>query len=385
MPPEVRHTVGLDFNTAVQQTQRGVTTSYSTAQHSYWKQWEKFCHTLWQDPLLQDVADPTALLQIFAVRVRDGRCAPGQNPVKAGTVSSALLAVGQKCAFLGSNDPRLDSVGRIDRRITRQIKFFEKTDPAPIRVQPIPISILQHAVTTIRCSHSPKSNLLCAADMIIIAFFFLMRPGEYCSSTSTYHHPFRLMDVELYLGSRRLNLRTATEQELLAATFVKITFSTQKNEVRGVQIGQSRSGIANFCAIMAIARRVIHLRRNGAPPDTPLCAYWRTPGGKPYLVQSQSITTILRTSATLLGPDCGIDAHQINAHSLRSSGAMALLCGGIDRDLAQLFGRWKSDAMLVYLHVQAVPIVTRLTRAMVQGGFTMKPPRALPSAQQSAA
>jgi hypothetical protein len=57
---------------------------------------------------------------------------------------------------------------------------------------------------------------------------------------------------------------------------------------------------------------------------------------------------------------------------------MALLCGGIDRDLAQLFGRWKSDAMLVYLHVQAVPIVTRLTQAMVQGGFTMKSPRTLP-------
>jgi hypothetical protein len=56
----------------------------------------------------------------------------------------------------------------------------------------------------------------------------------------------------------------------------------------------------------------------------------------------------------------GIDPEKLTAQSLRLGGATALLCAQIDRDTIKLIGRWKLDAMLRYLHAQAVPAMNTL-------------------------
>jgi len=63
---------------------------------------------------------------------------------------------------------------------------------------------------------------------------------------------------------------------------------------------------------------------------------------------------------------------------------MSLLCAKVDTDIIRLVGRWKSDEMLRYLHVQALPHTARLAQDMVRhGSFTLLPhqtiaPAALP-------
>ena len=53
---------------------------------------------------------------------------------------------------------------------------------------------------------------------------------------------------------------------------------------------------------------------------------------------------------------------------------MALLGGNIDTDVIKLVGRWKSDAIFRYLHAQALPVITDLSRTMLQHGrFTLLP------------
>ena len=48
---------------------------------------------------------------------------------------------------------------------------------------------------------------------------------------------------------------------------------------------------------------------------------------------------------------------------------MALLCAGVDSDRIRLLGRWRSDEMYRYLHVQAQPVMTAgLSAAMLRGG-----------------
>lgn len=268
--------------------------------------------------------------------------------------------------MVGAQDPRLDAFGRIDRRLQQQIRHMTKTDPPPARLKPIPIPIIQHCVRRILLDPRSRQSTLCCADMIVIAFFYLMRPGEYCSSTSQYHAPFRMCDIELYLGQRRLNLYTATEAELMACTFCKLTFSTQKNSVRGEQIGH---GVANdplFCPVRAVARRVLHLRRHTAITTTPMGTHYQSLGGKPSMLSSNTVTTHLKTSATLLGPEYGIERDEVTSRSLRASGAMALLCAKVDPDMVRLLGRWQSDAMIRYLYIQAVPIMQHLARRMLE-------------------
>ena len=95
--------------------------------------------------------------------------------------------------------------------------------------------------------------LLACADMICLAFFFLLRPGEY-TGTITASQPFQLRDVRFFLGNLALSNTTATDAQLLSASFVTLEFTTQKNGVRGEVIGLGRSGDPHFCPVLAAAR-----------------------------------------------------------------------------------------------------------------------------------
>jgi hypothetical protein len=54
---------------------------------------------------------------------------------------------------------------------------------------------------------------------------------------------------------------------------------------------------------------------------------------------------------------------------------MALLCAGVDGDRIRMIGRWRSDEMYRYLHLQAQPAVMNgLAAAMLRGGtFRLTP------------
>ena len=47
---------------------------------------------------------------------------------------------------------------------------------------------------------------------------------------------------------------------------------------------------------------------------------------------------------------------------------MALFSQGVNALLIKLVGRWHSDAMLHYLHVQSHPIMSGLSKLMLAGG-----------------
>jgi len=55
--------------------------------------------------------------------------------------------------------------------------------------------------------------------------------------------------------------------------------------------------------------------------------------------------------------------------SFNNSGAMALLCTEVNLDKVRLLGRWHSNEMLCYLHIQAFPVVAPLAAQMVCHGY----------------
>jgi len=171
------------------------------------------------------------ILQIFAHRYRLGSLAPSGSPVKARTVEAALRAVGQTFSILGQADPRLIASGKLDFRLQRQLQYYNKLDPPPTRVKPIPLQIIQAVVTFCYTSTSPDAHAV--AHMLLLGFFFLLRPGEYAYTTNPDAAPFRICDIHLIAHNRRLNIQTCSDQDLHAAAFVALEFTTQKNGVRG--------------------------------------------------------------------------------------------------------------------------------------------------------
>ena len=255
------------------------------------------------------------------------------------------------------------------------LKAYAKDDPPPNRVKPVPVPVIRRLMAVALASND--SFNIAIADMICIAFFFLLRPGKYAISPAE-STPFELKDTQLFRGMQKLNLTTASEADILTSTFCSLTFDKQKNGVRGEVVGHSPSGDLTLCPVRAIGRCILHLRRHNAPQDTPLaCAY--TANGIAR-VKPSHITHAIRLAVTFLGPSLGFLPQDVTARCLRASGANALLCSGVDTDVIRLLGRWRSDEMLRYLHTQAGPVTREFSRKMLAGGaFTLIPNQLVPN------
>jgi hypothetical protein len=269
-------------------------------------------------------------------------------------------------ASVGAEDIRLNAQGKLTYRLQQQLKGYTRTDAPPTRVKPIPFTIVDHANRIAAAGADPMSHAI--ADVATIGFFFLLRPGEHTlPSAQSDSKPFRLIDVNFLLGALSLNAATGDLERIKLAAFSTLTFTTQKNAVSGEIIGHARSGHNLTCPVLALIRRVCHLRLHNAAPTTQLCTVYRSLNDIAHVTPAL-LTAQLRCSAGALYPVLGFAPADISACALRAGGAMALLCAQVDTDIIKLVGRWKSDVMLRYLHLQAYPHMRNFAALMVSGG-----------------
>ena len=169
------------------------------------------------------------------------------------------------------------------------------------------------------------------------------------------------------LATARLDIAACSIAELSQAQFASLTFTDQKNGVRGEAIGPARNGDPYICPILALIRRITHLGANIASHNTPIDRVSHHPNSQS---QSQSkskftpaiITKQLFQAIQFLGPDLGFLPLDVSDRPLRVAGATALLVARADTDIIRLLGRWRSNEMLHYLHLQAAPIMVDYTR-----------------------
>jgi hypothetical protein len=66
LDPATRDAFCSDYCAAQDAVQAGVVSSRSAASDSHWAIWSSFCISLALDPLMADVEEPVAILQVFA-------------------------------------------------------------------------------------------------------------------------------------------------------------------------------------------------------------------------------------------------------------------------------------------------------------------------------
>ena len=254
------------------------------------------------------------------------------------------------------------------------ISAWKKQDPPPNRVKPVPIRVIRSIAFIAQAASDPL--VIGISDMIIIAFFYLLRPGEY-TATKSDTQPFDFKSVQLFIGDQRFDLRRAPEAQIQAATFASLTFEKQKNGVEGEVIGLARSGDAYLCPVKALARRILHLRKHNASDNTPLATVYIN--NKETKITPSMITNTLRHHVALIGPTLGFLPTDVSVRCLRAAGANALLTADVDPCIIQLLGRWRSDEMLRYLHVQSKALMKDYSAKMLQSGdFTLIPNQVVP-------
>jgi hypothetical protein len=306
-----------------------------TSATTYWNLWLRVCQQYSLGPYLSQGSNTVAWLQIFAQRVCDGRLSASGNPVQAGTVAEAITFVAALHKMAGLPDPRL-IVGShtMDPRISRLVQSYKKADPSPDRVQPIPLNVLHQACSI--ASLAADSTSMAAADLMWMAFFFLLRDGEYTMNAKD-AHPFTLADVRLWVGPLQIDPLTASMELLRSATFAALVFTDQKNAVQGEVVGHGCSGHPRACPVKAIVRRIEHLREHGAPPSTPLA----TIGQNLRPLPAKAITTLLRQGAVAYTAATNNPSPPIQLEALRATGATALLGHDVQSTEIKLIGRWR--------------------------------------------
>lgn len=296
-------------------------------------------------------------------------------------MDKALLAVGQGITHLGERDPRkLRGSDGLHPLLASFLKALRDEDDPATRAYPANVSILRQLYTVLDFEDDEFGPLNeHVADLVVVAFFFLLRPAEYTDSpaTESRSQAFLLKHIHLTVDGVTYNAATAPlndRNSISRITYASLEFLDQKNAVRGELVGHKANADSLICPAKALGRIAFRLRRAKANSSTPIYRQYHPRRRRWYNVKPTFITNALRHAAQQLEPTTGIKASLVSARSLRPGGATALLCAGVDPDRIQLLGRWKSDAMFRYLRIQAATHTHNYAQLMLDhGSYTFVP------------
>ncbi len=311
------------------------------------------------DPYLQDKQFPTKMraLSSFLARVRTGFYGQGKQ-VKNCTVSSALTAVGQTIVLACNDNPtKIKGSDKLLPRLQVMLDGYRKEDPATIKKLPVQSDVPELLVTTVYNGMRTEMEKA-AADLILIAFYYLLRVGEYTvkgSRNSTKQTvQFKYEDITFFCKNARGQLRClprdAPDHLIATADGATLKLDNQKNGWKGVCIFHEINGDNMHCPVRALGRRYLHLRHNGATAKTFLSAYFPTACQR-LDISNEDITRALKTAATILNyPTAkGIPIDQIDTNSLWSGGANALSLAGFSDTQIQKLGHWRGATFKEYI------------------------------------
>ena len=198
---------------------------------------------------------------------------------------------------------------------------------------------------------------------MVVAFFFLLRVGEYTPSREPRQTiPLRKRDIKLW---RRHSVipNDSPLEELLQADAVTINLANQKNGRKNDTLHHSTSKVPGFDPVESMAHLIWEL--NGLPLDTPIGTYkTQTAPGR---VSSDTIRSLIQIGAAGDNlPSRGYNLDRIGSHSLRSGGAVHLKLQGYDHDIIKKLGRWSSDTYLRYIQSQIGELTAGIASKMAQ-------------------
>jgi hypothetical protein len=287
-------------------------------------------------------------LLTFAVAVREVQYGEGRQ-VQVQTVKKALRLVSQKLVLDGHPNPRRASPAQhmLDLPISQLLKKYRDEDPPAAPKLAIPIS----TITSIAENYRWTPHLSAAADLVIIAFFYLLHIGEYTTqSTPRDKRTIPLQDCNVRLWRKgHLLSHSAGLATFLTADSATVSIANTKNGTKGTVVHHKAFG-GPICPVAALARRIANIQIG--PHRGPINIVY-TAAGCTSCLSDRNIGIAVRWGATadsLISRGYTLDC--ISLHSLRAGGAMAMKLSGASDSTIMRVGRWSSLTYLTYIHSQ---------------------------------
>ena len=308
---------------------------------------------------------------MFGGRLRKGRRG---RAVSTGTVRAGLGGVGTTIALDTGRQPlqQLDGKHYI-KPIQHMLAGFGNFDPAVEKKLACHPDLPAFAVEWgNRKGTTPFQQAV--GDLIVIAFYYLLRIGEYTAKTRrksrTRTRQFRVMDVTFFVrdddGYLVALAVDASAKDIMRAEAATLRISNQKNGHAGACVHHTaRKGETWACPVRALGRRVLHVRRHSKSGKAFLCSYWDDIG-RGNVTDDNVRYAVKVAAASLKYPERGIPIARVDTHSLRSGGACALKIAGYRDTVIQKMGRWKADskAWLEYIQQQLSTFSAGMADAM---------------------
>ena len=246
------------------------------------------------------------------------------------------------------------------------IKGYRRDDPKSSPQLAVPVTITEHVLRNQWDTHPHCPQSAAIADLTNIAFYYLLRVGEYTKprNTKTNTIPIRVGDITFRTATGRLIPNNQPLSVLLTAAEATIRMPNQKNGVKGQCIHQECTG-SPYSPVKSLARRVHHILSHKGTVTTGLYNYAHPMFTTWCTVSSQHINRNLKQAGRAIGLyDLGYTEADVSSHSLRAGGAMAMHLNGIDPNTIQKLGRWKSRTFLMYIHEQISAFATGVSLKM---------------------
>jgi len=225
-----------------------------------------------------------------------------------------------------------------------------------------------------RCSiiNNNTNKLQAIGDMSVVAFYCLLRAGEYTYRTKnstkksrrnmTRTRQFRVGDITFRKNGKVISNK-ADIHTLLSADEATMCITNQKNGTKG-QIIHHQAFDGEECPIKALARRVAHIMSHTKNVKTMLGTFFDKGGKQHHLVSNDMNQAVKRAVLELGMYDQGFTSKNVGSHSLRAGGAMAAKLNGVDRDTIKKMGRWSSDTFLMCIHEQIAHLTAGIAKKM---------------------
>lgn len=355
-PPQQQHILAGFFRAATTATTHGIVAQTAQTRQHFWSKWQQFLSQFGHhNPHLPQLTPQQRLdlVQAYAHWVRHGH-AGRKNRVGAKRVQQALAAVSATHQLALQPSPAYQDQARQSYwpALKQQLESYRRDDPPPQRKLAVPISVPHFIVT--QGLHSTLPSYQALADLINIAFYFLLRIGEYAYTPQKDRRRtqrFRVKDVILRRSNQTIIPNNAPLPVLLTATHATLRITNQKNGWRGQCIHHYCTGLPTS-PIKALARRVHHILTYTSDPNTCLSTYF-TAQHCPHQIRPNHVNTELKRAVCALGlPAFGITPDLVSSHSLRSGGAMAMHLNGTPTLTIKKQGRWSSNTFMQYIHEQ---------------------------------
>jgi hypothetical protein len=260
----------------------------------------------------------------------------------------------------GLADPRKSDTSDhcLARSVTSYIKACKNDDPPALPQQALPSSTIRWIATQMGSSQHHRTRL--TAHLIVLAFFFLLRVGEYTASPEKRRTiPLRKRDIRLWRAGIILP-NEAPLDVLLTADAVTICLENQKNGHKNAVLHHTSSNDTTIDPVRSAAMLISAVR--SLPENTPIGTIVDERNHILHITSHEIRSSIQIAAIHDNLPAHGYSLSRIGSHSIRSGGAMHLKLAGYDNDIIQKLGRWSSNTYLQYIQTQ----IGQLTAGVAQ-------------------